>query len=98
MGRYSLTMTDRTPAFPSAGEAISARDGVIVSRDGEGSCQGSDRNRGETMITDSQIRDLSTEAASAGDIKQVAICQRALNGSQRARRECARVIREAAGQ
>ena len=49
-------------------------------------------------ITDAQIETLRDEAAAAGDRAQVEICNRALNGSQRARRECARVIREAAAQ
>lgn len=48
-----------------------------------------------STITDQQIRMLSQEAGQAGDMKQVAICNRALAGSARARRECARVIRAA---
>jgi hypothetical protein len=46
-------------------------------------------------ITTAQIEALQTEAAAAGDSKQVAICERALNGSARARAICARVIRSA---
>ena len=42
-------------------------------------------------ITDEQIDRLRAESADAGDLKQVAICERALDGSQRARRECARL-------
>lgn len=49
-------------------------------------------------ITDSQIRALRSEAGVAGDEKQVAICDRALDGDEAARRECARVIADAAGQ
>ena len=46
-------------------------------------------------ITTAQIEALQTEAAEAGDMKQVAICERALNGSVRARAICARVVRAA---
>lgn len=35
-------------------------------------------------------------AATAGDLAQVAICDRALDGDETARAECARVIRAAA--
>lgn len=48
-----------------------------------------------TTITDSQIRNLRTEAATAGDAEQVAICDRALDGDEAAIRECERVIRAA---
>lgn len=48
------------------------------------------------MITDDQIEDLRIEAGFAGDEEMIKICRRALNGSQRARRVCARVIRFAA--
>lgn len=51
-----------------------------------------------TTITTRQIETLRTEAGMAGDTKMVAICDRALAGSQRARRECARVIRAAQAQ
>jgi hypothetical protein len=46
-------------------------------------------------ITSRQIRHLRNEAATAGDSKQVEICDRALNGSDRAKRECVKVIRAA---
>lgn len=46
-------------------------------------------------LTDDQIRTLSTEAAVAGDMEQVQICDRALDGDEAARRECVRVIRSA---
>lgn len=46
-------------------------------------------------ITDSQIRNLRTEAAAAGDTEQVAICDRALAGDTDAVKECERVIRAA---
>lgn len=49
-------------------------------------------------ITDEQIEALSTEAASAGDLEQVAICERALAGDDAARAECALVIGDAAAQ
>lgn len=42
------------------------------------------------------IERLRTEAATAGDLAQVAICDRALDGDETARAECARVIRAAA--
>jgi hypothetical protein len=41
---------------------------------------------------------LRNEAAAAGDMDQVRVCDRALNGSMRARRECARVLRNALAQ
>lgn len=46
-------------------------------------------------ITDEQIATLRAEAGAAGDMAQVAICDRALRGSAAARAECARVIAEA---
>ena len=49
-------------------------------------------------ITDEQIIALREEAGNAGDTEMVAICNRAMAGSQRARKECARVITEAAAQ
>lgn len=49
-------------------------------------------------ITDEQIHALSTEAAEAGDIAQVAICDRALSGDETARAECSRVIAAAEAQ
>ncbi len=42
------------------------------------------------------IRTLRSEAASAGDSEQVAICDRALDGDQDALAECYRVIDAAA--
>lgn len=45
----------------------------------------------------SDIATLRQEAAVAGDLAQVAICDRAEKGSKRALRECARVIRDAGG-
>jgi hypothetical protein len=51
-----------------------------------------------TTITDAQIIALRAEAGAAGDTATWRACGRALNGSQRARRACARVIREAAAQ
>jgi len=51
-----------------------------------------------TEITNSQIRKLSNEAAEAGDLEQVAICERALSGDAEARTECARVIEYARGE
>lgn len=49
-------------------------------------------------ITTAQVEALEQEAAQAGDDAQVAICRRALDGSQRAWRECQRVIRAAQAQ
>jgi hypothetical protein len=43
-------------------------------------------------VSDEQIRALRDEAGSAGDLEQVRVCIRALGGSARARRECAKVI------
>jgi hypothetical protein len=48
-----------------------------------------------TTITDTQIHALRTEAAAAGDLDQVTICDRALEGDIAARIECARVIADA---
>lgn len=50
------------------------------------------------QITPAQIRKLSNEAAEAGDLEQVAICDRALAGDAEAIAECARVIADAAAQ
>lgn len=50
------------------------------------------------QITDDQIETLRIEAGAAGDSAQVAICQRALDGDDTARAECARVIEDAAAQ
>lgn len=47
---------------------------------------------------DTRIEALSTEAASAGDMAQVAICDRALAGDAEAVAECARVIADATAQ
>ena len=44
---------------------------------------------------DDRIAALRTESAIAGDREQVALCDRALNGDEAARDECARVIAEA---
>lgn len=49
-----------------------------------------------TQITDAQIEALRTEAGAAGDSAQVAICDRAREGDESARAECARVIANAA--
>jgi len=43
-------------------------------------------------VTLAQIAALRTEAAAAGDTKQVQMCDRALAGSNRARQGCAKVI------
>jgi hypothetical protein len=43
-------------------------------------------------IRDEQVRALRDAAAGAGDLEQVKVCDRALAGSARARRECAKVI------
>lgn len=44
------------------------------------------------VITDEQIEALETEAGQAGDLEQVAICRRALDGDDDARRICADVV------
>ncbi len=49
------------------------------------------------QITAAQIRKLSIEAAEAGDLDQVAVCERALTGDVEAQAECQRVIEYAAG-
>lgn len=49
-------------------------------------------------ITDPQIEALSAEAAAAGDLAQVALCNRALDGDESARAACARVIADALAQ
>lgn len=50
------------------------------------------------MITTAQIKALSDEAGQAGDLEQVAVCAKALEGDSAARAECARVISDAAAQ
>jgi len=61
-----------------------------------GACEG--RRHGSITITRAQIAALRSEAGVAGDLAQVAICDRALAGDAEARRECARVIADAAAQ
>ncbi len=46
-------------------------------------------------VTSSQIRTLRDEAGTAGDLEQVEICTKALNGDEEAWDECERVINEA---
>lgn len=46
-------------------------------------------------VTNRQISTLRNEAATAGDIDQVRMCDRALSGSQRAIRGCVRAIQSA---
>ena len=46
-------------------------------------------------VTIADIKSLRVEAAQASDYAQVALCDRAINGSTRASMECERVIREA---
>lgn len=46
-------------------------------------------------LTDDRIATLRDNAGSAGDLEQVAICNRALEGDEPARAECARVIADA---
>lgn len=48
-----------------------------------------------TQIEIDRIAALRTEAGQAGDSEQVALCDRALNGDEAARAECARVLAEA---
>jgi len=55
-----------------------------------------DTNEEDKMDTAKNINDLRTEAASAGDMAQVKICDRALSGDTEAIEECARVIAVAA--
>jgi hypothetical protein len=49
-------------------------------------------------MTDAQIRQLSEEAGTAGDLEQVRLCQAALSGDAAARAHCARVIADARAQ
>lgn len=49
-------------------------------------------------LTNARIRALATEAGAHGDQEMVAICERALDGDADARRECARVMADAAAQ
>lgn len=49
-----------------------------------------------TTITHEQIQALRDEAGQAGDLEQVAICDRALEGDETAIAECERVIADAA--
>lgn len=45
-----------------------------------------------STITDEQIELLSTEAGQHGDLAQVELCRRALDGDAAARQACARAI------
>lgn len=54
----------------------------------------------QTKITDTQIKQLSTEAARAGDAETVRLCWTALHGAtertrKRARAECAQIVADA---
>lgn len=49
-------------------------------------------------ITEQQISNLRDEAGQAGDLAQVALCDRALDGDDAAIAECARAISEAQAQ
>ena len=49
-----------------------------------------------TTITQEQIQALRDEAGQAGDLEQVAICDRALEGDETAMAECECVIADAA--
>jgi hypothetical protein len=46
-------------------------------------------------ISDAQIEALRDEAAQAGDLAMVEVCELALEGNQGSRAECARVIADA---
>ena len=48
------------------------------------------------LVRAGAVMDLRTEAAEAGDLRMVAICDDALECDRDAIRECVRVIREAA--
>lgn len=64
-----------------------------------GECGGASHGRDTAVrVSPAQIRALRTEAGAAGDSAQAAICTRALDGDADARRECARVIADAAAQ
>ena len=52
----------------------------------------------EATPTDTQLEALRTEAGQAGDLAQVALCDRALDGDAAALAACARVITYAAAQ
>lgn len=93
----------RLPASDERAADLTRADPPEPSREGHPGRRGAAQYRAvgvedETMsttaknITDRQIEKLQQEAATAGDAKQVAICERALNGSQRARKLCAAVI------
>lgn len=47
------------------------------------------------QLTDTMIERLRDESGACGDLEQVKICERALLGSKRARRECLKVINAA---
>lgn len=49
-------------------------------------------------VTSAQIRKLRSEAATAGDMRQVALCDRALTGEPSTRRACAEAIESARAQ
>lgn len=55
------------------------------------------RDAWDSEPTTAQIRALRDEAATAGDLAQVDLCERAIRGDARAIRACARVITRAAG-
>lgn len=48
----------------------------------------------DPIVSDQAIRDFQDEAGSFGDLDQVAMCERALDGDTEARAECAGLIRD----
>lgn len=68
----------------------------------DGACPDHPRARVSSIIdrpiTNAQIEALSNEAGQSGDLEMVAICERALNGSARARKACEKAIRWARAQ
>ncbi len=51
----------------------------------------------EATVTTAQIKALRTEAAQAGDLAQVAVCDRAIEGDESAVAACTRAIQTGQG-
>ena len=88
-------------AFPGDEEALAERIGRELTRDECASLEFQIRRQLDDrfeVVSYNQIAALRSEAAAAGDLAQVAVCDRALDDELEAIGECARVIAAARAQ
>ena len=91
--RWSVHKSPAAVALGQLGGRVTSAKKAHAAR--ENGKKGGRPRKDAAMITDTRIEALKQAAAQAGDEKQVAICTRALFGSQRARAICERVIKAA---